>query len=335
MAGGVPTTPSAPIPPSYKPPSGSSSGSKSGGTAKPSSGGGGGGGGSKDPYAQARADQARRDRKAGNRYAEQARNLQGQADALLRALRKEFRKGLNIRLDNVANNLAQADALLLDGYRERVGSLEEAASDNVKASETQTGINRQNVVRERNSALAEAMANGAGESDALNAQLASLRNWQANQSEIQRSFFDTLTGINTSLTDLNVDTKTARVNAVVQANSDREQLWSTYYNQRSETFTNLGNTYGQQADYLSSAKEYGVGGGGKGKAGAARKAFMQASKEAGKAWENPGVSKRLMNWDGRDEFTTAQTKKSAAAQLAGAATVSLDQRPEGATLRKW
>lgn len=289
-----------------------------------SSGSGGGGGSSESDYR----------RKAGNRYLRQSRNLEAQAKAIQYALRHSFGDALRAKLQDVNEMLRQQDKTLMQGYRERYRSLEGALEDNEKAAGTQTQMNRGNTIRERSNVLSEIAAQGAGESDALSAQMMSLRNWQANQAEIDRSQADTLRSINSGLTDLNVDTKSARVNLVAQAQADKSQLWTNYYNQRSESLTQLGNIRGQQADYLEYAKEYGVGKGGGGAVKQASNAFMRSAKNSGKSWDAPGIPKRLRKWDGRDEFESAP-RPSSQAQLNAAPTVDLGKRPEGSTLRKW
>lgn len=351
---------------SYSAPAGSASSGSGSGSSTGSSGGGGG-----NSYASA---MAAANRKAAARYRRQAKNLEAQAKALRHALRVDLKKGLLQQLADINQVSKQQDKIIRQGFRERMGSLLGAAEDNTKAAEAQTGINEQNLVRERNSALSEAMAQGAGESDALRAMMMSLRNWNANQTEIERGYFDTLRSIQSGQTDLETDTRTALVNNAIQRNSDKEMLWTNYYNQRSEIWTQLGNVRGQQADYYAMANEYGGGGGGgrkgkkdgdqagvggkehrggmlnratdgggKGKGGGggggvnaataqAAHAFMQASKELGRSWDNPGVSKRIMRWDGAEDIASTRTQ---APGLQAIKTVSLDKKPEGATLRKW
>lgn len=262
----IPTAPTGPRP-------------GSGGGGRPSSGGGGGGGGKpkpppkpgagagkdsdggsgSDPMADYQREQEKAKNAAADRYKQQIKNLQVQADALLHALKKDLKKGLDQQLGDINQIRDLQDKFLMEGYRQRVDMLAGADADNDKSMAGQSGLNVQNMARERNSAVSEAMNMGAGESDVLQAQMMSLRNWQANQQEVQRSYFDTLRSVNSSLTDLNVDTKTARINNEIQANADKEQLWTNYFNQRSELYTQLGNTYGQQADYFASIKEYGGG----------------------------------------------------------------------------
>lgn len=272
--------------------------------------------------------------KAANRYIEQAQTLALQAKALRAALgEKGFKAALKQKLENVNLAVRQQDDVLNEEYGARVGSLSEASADNERAAGGQTGANLTNAARERANALSEIAMNGAGESDLLRAQQMSLRNWAANQSEVQRSYKDTLTSINSSLTDLTADTKTAKINNAVQGNADKEQLWNAYRNQRSETFTQLGNTLGQMAEYYGMANEQ-VGskktrGRRKKVSDASGEAFMDAAQEAGKAWDSPGVRAKLRNWKGADAFenrTPTVNFIDTGQQMAA---------PEGASLRSW
>lgn len=297
----------------------------------------GGGGNGQDPYAKAIADanakEAAAKRKAATRYTDQAKALAQQAAALRYALSdKGFRQALETRLANVTRSLGIQDSDLLAGYRARVGSLEAVADDNVKAASSDSYAALSNAGRERANALSQAMLQGAGESDVLAAQGAALRNWEANQSGVARSFFDTQTSINSSLTDLTTDTRAARINAVLQANSDREQLYSNFYDRRSETQTALGNTYGQMAEYYGMAQEQVGSKKTKGKqrslADKSGDAFMDAARTSSKAWKDPGVKAGIRNWDGSPAFDTPFG--------AGPSPTTTDlARPEGASLRRW
>lgn len=343
----IPVAPHAPKPAVHHAPVKASHPAASGpAPKKPSSNGNSGGGAPKkssgstskttDPYAYAKAQQKKAEQKSSDRNLEQAHTIGLQVKALRLALgKKGFVHQLNQKLRNVSLVTRQADHDLMKGYHDRVESLDATASDNEKSAGAQTYANLANRSRERANAMNEAAAQGAGESDLLRSQGMALRNWNANQNEVNRSYFDTLTSINSSLTDLTTDTRTARVNNVAQANADRDQLWTHYHDQRSETLTNLGNTLGQQAEYFGAAKEAkttkAATKGQKGAAGASGKAFTQASLEAGKAWKNPGVSKKLTGWEGADHYE-AQMNNSVLAS--GAAEVA-PKVPSGASLRKW
>jgi hypothetical protein len=302
--------------------------------------GGGGGGAPKNPYAaaQARADaaQAKADRASSKRWLSQAATMQQQIDALRVALGgKGLRRALGIQLANIRIAENQADSVLVKGYRERVGSLKDVAVDNEKAASGQSNANLQNRAWERANALSEAALQGAGETDVLRAQGASLRNWNANQNEVNRSFYDTLTSVNSSLTDLTVDTRTARVNAANDANANRNQVWTDYYGNRSEVLTNLGNALGQQAEYYGLANE----------AVSSKKVqrrqrlasrrygnyIERASRTSGMGWRSPGVKKALRNWQGADEFEGDLNQE----ERFNTQTEIAPKKPEGASLREW
>lgn len=296
-------------------------------------GDGGKGGGGTPSGGGDKTDQYR-NRSAAN-FKKQAQNLEGQAAALRLALNKTFRKSLNVRLSNVNRIARQQQGILVDGYKQRYGSLKENNRDNEAAEGTQSAGNASNRLREGQNALTEAMVQGAGESDKLRAQGMSLRAWQANQGEVSRSYYDSNTSTNSALTDLNVDTKQARYNVAHQALSDKESLWTDYYNRRSETQTQLGNIYGQMADLYGNANEMnggkGTAGSEKGAAAKSKKAFMDASKTAGQAWKNPGVSKKLKNWEGKGPFEASDN----ISKIYMGASATQTKAPEGATLREW
>jgi len=240
------------------PKSGSTSGSKSGSTSK-----------TKDPYAQSRADQRKRDMSTRDRYIGDAEQMQGQIRALRHTLGKkgDFKDALKKRLDNINTVLGDQLADLDKAAAARAGSLDKDAQNNDIAASDATIETDANRIRERTMALSELAAQGGGESDGLRAQLMSLRSGAANQSEVNRSFSDSERSINASRLDLALDTHNARVNMMTEANADKEQLWGDYYAQTSEAQTQLGNALGQQAEYYGLALEaqQNAGGGGKGK----------------------------------------------------------------------
>jgi hypothetical protein len=320
------------------------SGSSSGGSGSGGSGSGssdsssGSGGKAKDPYAaaQAKADAKEREakRKASQKYLADARTLNAQIRALRKALGSGFKEALDIRLSNIRLVARDQDRVLRDAYKERVGSLEELNEENAKSAGDQSYANLTNRGRERVSALSEAVLQGAGESDLLRAQQMSLRNWDANQGEVNRAFQDTLSSINSSLDDLTVDTRTARINLDVQKHTDLGQLWNDYYAQRSEAFTQLGNLYGQQSELYGMANEA-VGS----KRTRRRRrrtdassgdAFMDATAMMSKGYDHPGVADRLMDWQGAADFEGRQNNT-----VFVESPTTIAAKPEGATLRTW
>lgn len=271
---------------------------------------------------------------AADRYMRQAMNLRVQAHAWKAILSKKgFRKALMQKLENVDLRERQKDNRLMGDYEDRLGSLKDANSDNKKDVNAKTSATLMNASRERANALSEVALQGAGESDVLRAQGMSLRNWQANQGETNRAFFDTQTALNSSLTDLNVDTRSARFSVALEANEAREALWSNYYDRRSDALTQLGNTMGQISDYYAMANEQKKSK----KAGnlekewrnKAKDTFDDLAKNTQKAWDDPGVSKKIRKWEGRGAFEGGLNGRSFGPQ-----DLSM-KRPSGADLRKW
>lgn len=244
---------------------------------------------------------------------------------------------LKTNLRNVERAMKTADDLLMSQYDERVTELGKAAGDNDKAVNAQGFANQTNRGRERMNAVSELISHGAGETDALRAQGMSLRNFEQNQLDVNRSFFDTLTTINSSLKDTTIDTRTARVQNKQEAIDDKQQLWNSYFDASSEAYTNLGNTYGAMAtEYRNADSELD---GKKGKKAARRAkrlgrksaaAFMDAADFGKRSKKTPEVADDLMDWKGADSFEGNMNNST----YRGGAGVAMD-RAEGATLRKW
>lgn len=292
------------------------------------------GGGGNDPVQAAINREKEYRAAAADRYMRQAMNLRVQAHSWKAILSKKgFRKALMQKLENVDLRERQKDNRLMGDYEDRLGSLKNANEDNKKDVSAKTNATLMNASRERANALSEVALQGAGESDVLRAQGMSLRNWQANQGETNRAFFDTQTALNSSLTDLNVDTRSARFSVALEANEAREALWSNYYDRRSDALTQLGNTMGQISDYYAMANEQKKSK----KAGnlekewrnKAKDTFDDLAKNTQKAWDDPGVSKKIRKWEGRGAFEGGLDGRSFGVQDTAI------KRPSGADLRKW
>lgn len=303
----VPPPAPAPKPaPTYS--SKASSSKKSGGRAAASSGGGGGGGGSyADGYAKAQAD-----------FDAKKSNDAPQVAALRQMIDGGFATARDQKLQNILGQLSQQDSIILSDYLKRALQLDESRADNEKSEHDASFSNIANRARERGDILTQAASMGAGESDTLRSTLAALRNWSQNQSDVNRSFFDTQRSINSAVTDLNSDTRTARANLHGQALSDQEQIWANYYNQRADALTQIGNIEGNKT-----SDSYKEGGG----------AFAEAAKAASESWKSPGISADVMNWQGSSQAQEKQLNNAAAE--AAVTNLGAPKKPEGATLRKW
>lgn len=236
-----------------------------------------------------------------------------------------FGKQRDVKLDNIKTALASGDKLLLANYSNALQTFQGSASDNDKAEADASFRNVANAVRERGDILAEAASQGAGETDLARSQLMALRNYSANQSDVNRSFFDTLRSINNAVSNLNTDTSVGRTNMFNQAESDIESGWANYYNQVGDTWTQIdnienANTNVDEDDSTGYKRSY---------ADAAKKA---AAATAG-AYKKKTAPDDWTNWSGKgqqENRALSSTNRSATINLGGPV-----KRAEGATLRKW
>jgi hypothetical protein len=280
--------------------------------------------------ARANADK----RKAGQRYLKQAGNLEAQAKALQRALSKEFAKNRDVNLGNIGQRLTENLGMLKEDAKNRGGQLDDAAGNTAVATGQQENQSLSNMVRERSDAMSMLLEQGMGETDQMRAMLMSARNMNANQNEGNRSYFDTMQSINSSITDLNADTRTALANTYGEAESERARIWENYYSKRNQGFTQLGNIRGQQADAYANAREMGVNPG-KGKENAAQSGmttnYENAATEAGKAYKEKALPDWMRNWEG----TKLKEAKVQNTNLASAITIDKAEKADGAALRRW
>ena len=265
------------------------------GPAAASGGGGGGGGGSSAPQ------------KASDKP---------QIVALEKLLKTGFAAARDQKVANVKNLYKKQDAELVQGYNARMGSLSLAKRDNEKAEADASFGNLTNRARETTDLLAQSAAQGAGETDVLRTQLMALRNWDANQQDVNRSYFDTMRSTNTAMTDLTADTRHARVNLATESLADQEQVWANYYNQRADAYTQIGNIHSNPNSDSYNKKS---------------KAFDSMSKEASSHWKNPGVASNITGWTGAK---VTEGKLNNTRMQNAARPVNL-KRPEGSTLKKW
>ena len=319
-----------PDPPKTKTKAKSSSGAAGGSSSSSSSGGDSARAAENRAVARANADK----KKAGKKYLEQAGNLEAQAKALRYALKTAFASSRDQNLADIGLILNQQLTTLKEGHGLRAIQFLKTASDTEKATAGTAEAGISNAVRERADSLTGLLEQGAGETDTLKTMVMAARNWNANASESNRAYFDSMRSVNQGIVDLNLDTKSALANTTVANEAERERLWQDFYNRRSESFTQLGNVKGQQRDYYAQAKEMGV----KPKKGAEKAAkkeseesFMNASKEMGKSYVNKGLPEWIRKFEGQKELAARQSNTN----LAAAMTIEPLEKAEGATLRKW
>ena len=272
--------------------------------------------------------------KAGQRYLTQAGNLEHQATALKTALAKSFGSNRDIMLGNIGKNVTAQLGLLKSSHGERAKTFLDSAADNDKAAGGMEESGFSNLIRERQDAMTNILEQSAGETDAFRAMLLSARNWHANAQESNRNYFDTLRSVNSGITDLNVDTRSAMTNVHWDAEAERSRVWQDFYNKRTEAFQKIGDIRGQQADYYANAIEMGV----KPKTGAEAQAtkemksnYNAAAAESAKGYSFQGPGSNITAWKGQEQVEGRRSNTN----LAAAVTLGPAAKAEGSTLRKW
>jgi hypothetical protein len=292
----------------------------------------------KDPYkaAEARADkkQKARDKKAGQKYLEQAENLSAQAKAIRQALDIDLASARDNNLGDISRSLNESLTALRSDADRRAKTFLTAAADSEKATGDTAERGISNAVRERQDTLTNILEQGAGETDAMKAMLMSAKNWQANAAENNRAYFDTINTVNAGINDMNIDTKQAMAGQWSGAEAARDEVWQTFYNNRGQAFTQLGNVLGQQADFYASAKEMGVKpkkGAEKAAEDAMKKAFKDSAVESGKGYTQQATPEEITGYTGQELIRAEQSNS----KLEAAMTFDQVAKAEGATLRKW
>jgi vacuolar-type H+-ATPase subunit E/Vma4 len=282
--------------------------------------------------ANARADADKR--KAGQKYLTQAENLAIQAAAIKKALSTYFASNRDQNLTDISKNLGEQIDLLKSSTNKRARSFLDSAADTEKAAGDNAEAGLSNLVRERQDAMMGILQNGAGETDAMRAMLMSARNWQANASEGSRAYFDSMRSVNSGITDLNADAQTAFGNAYRSAEGERDAVWDDFYRKRSESYTQLGNIYGTQANYYAEAKALGVSpkkNAVKNATAGMKDAYTQASAEAGKSYKQKELPDWVQDYAGQAPVQTRLSNT----DLAAAVTIGPAEKAQGASLRRW
>lgn len=296
---------------------------------------GGGGSDTPDWVKKQEAERKKAERRAAQKYSQAAKRLAEQAEALRIALSKNgYRKRLSQQLANVTLQFKEQDALILEGYARGRKELKRQAGTNEDALATGTSQALGNAGRERAEALAQVVSQGAGLSDSLRAQAASLRNWEFNQSEVQAGYIDTLNSLNSAESEMVNMVKAQRQGAWRQREEQRAALWTNYYDQRSRTLTDIGNQLGEAASYWGMANEAQESdfraAQEKRLQRQSNKAFRKAARQTGRSYAEKATPGRLTSWSGQGEFESDLDNR-----RFGATPEFETGEAEGATLRRW
>lgn len=339
-----------------------------------------------DPYAAERKRVQKRekelDKKARDEQNRQARTtaqndlIQSNNQILAKRAQREVNKDslsslarlVNGGLEGVLKNgIASVNASLktkMDQinktYSTSLDSFKANQRDNTSSEGDDSFMNVLNRARETGDLTTMATEQGAGESDLLKTQLQAVRNWSANQNEINRSFFDTESSINSGITDLNNTTKTSKINEEMSANATTASLYDDYFSTLSDTYSQMANL--DQQNFLLTGEITSVKDSQKqsrdllkhldrGKSWESYKAPKintklqpvsktqykgkyddKAAEVASRTWKDPGVSEATKNWQGERLRSVGLTNSIARGNAPDA---PKRKRPEGSTLKSW
>lgn len=313
-------------------------GGSGGSTTRRSTGGssGGGGGSSRDPYAQARADQRAQEQKAATRLSTQASRLGAQASALRIALGSQgFQAELRRQLGNANLEWSEEDKLILSQYERGKKALETQAKTNDDNRARGIVDAGSNAGRERNEALAQGIENGISASDMLKTQAASLRNWSFNVGQVQTNYTDEVNGILSEHSQMVNSVVTSRQAAWREREQQRSQLYRGYYDNRSQVMTEIGNKLGEASQYYDMANEQRSSSTYQSKAKSAHNAAMSslraAALETGRGYRELATPDSIKKWQG-----TANIRNTTDPRQWGQQTLEVkDAEGASSKLRKW
>jgi hypothetical protein len=249
---------------------------------------------------------------------------QGIIDALMKSL-EGYAQGRDTGLAN--NQRAYDDTLtgILSNYASAVADYDKTSTTNEQDEVSKSAANVTNRARERMGNLMQVLSQGGGETDALRSLLTVFQNFDANQMDIARSFFDTDRQIGSQITGANTQAETSRRSAWQQLQEANSQVTNDYYKNYMDVWTNAQRTAAQNtntdSDY-STAFNANFGG---------KDPVQEASKFAGKSYETETKDDEFFkNFQGRKE--PKKTELSSTSR-AGTTTINAPQAAEGATLR--
>ena len=281
------------------------------------------------------AQQKERDDRAGKSELQKARDLEPLLEAYKLALSS---KGLAKARRQDIRDIEQALLSQLTEAKDAAGQRYNAFLTAGQNAEMDTGrvleAGISNTVRERQEAMTQLLANGAGETDAMRAMLMAARNWQANAGEANRAYYDTMASTNAGITDLSLDTETAMANAWRGAESEKDRLWKEYYKSRADTHTSSRDIYNQMLAHYRTAEAYDVEPK-KGRKKAAKEGMADEANAAAVEMSKSYRQKKLPGWISGYSAGPQLAARQSNSNLASAMTIEPTVKSEGASLRRW
>ncbi|QNN98090.1 hypothetical protein SEA_FEDE_42 [Microbacterium phage Fede] len=281
-------------------------------------GGGGGGGGISAAESNAR--------RAGKEKSDKENSAtQAIIDALLGSL-TGYEKGRDQKIANADRSLQTSLQGIMESLRLATQDYDDTSKSNEEDQAAKSAANVTNRARERTSLLQQAASQGAGETDHLRAQIQAFLNSDANQGEVDRSFFDTQRSILSQVAGANSQAETSRRSSWNQNQEAIGSAWDEFWKNRGDVFTNIQRTAAANtnvdSDYSNAFNaRYGGYDPVKEAAAAAGQTYKTQSKDDDYFKEGRIV--------GRDRKVTSGSR-------AGATQIKAPKAAEGATLRgRW
>ena len=265
-------------------------------------------------------------RKAGkDASAKQNQATQDIINALLNSL-GGFASGRDTQIANASRQLEASLNGILKNYTAAVDDYEESAEGNQQDQAAKSAANATNRARERISLLLQAASQGAGETDQFRSSIMAALNADANQQEIDRSFFDTERSINSQIAGANSQAESQRRSAWEQNQEQVGSAWNEYWKNYSDTMTNVQRTAASNTNVDS---DYSTGFNADLRG---MNVVDEASKYAGKTYQTENKDDEwFKNFVGRKEGKNTDVTSTS---RAGAVQIAAPKSAEGATLRK-
>jgi hypothetical protein len=274
--------------------------------------------------ANAAAETAKAKKAGKDQTAKENAATQSIIDTLLKTL-GGYAQGRDTANANAQTTLDTTLEGILANYQAALTDYEASAATNTQDESSKSAANVVNRARERMGNLAQVLSQGGGETDALRALLTVFQNYDANQLDVTRSFFDTERGINSQIAGANSQAATNRQSAWQQYQEARGQAENDYRKNYMDVWTNAQRTGAQNTNVES---DYSTGftanyGGKNPEEEAARYAGQQYTQE-------DKDEKWYREFEGKKEGKTSTVTST---NRAGSATIKAPKAAEGATLR--
>jgi len=245
-------------------------------------------------------------------------------DSLMKSL-QNYAGGRDKQLGNAQSVLDTTLSGILAQYTSAADDTEKYSDRNEADYDAKTNANVSNKVRESNEALAQALSQGAGETDVLKSLTVAARQFDANQLDVASGYNDTRRSIGSQLASAGSSAQNGRLNAFQQQQEAAAQAWNEFYKNNADTWTNIQRT---EAGNTNIDSDYSTGYTPR----YSKQAIDEIAKNTGKVYE---IAKPDPGWLNAWPKQTERERNGQLGQRAAAVSAGPIKRAEGATQRVW